>query len=382
MICSNPLFRFPYDTPENIDWFNRYMHGFLVVHRPYNKSIFLNLSEYNEVDPIYRHRFMQINCGRCLGCRLERAKEWSRRCMLEAQFYPFNYFVTLTYNDEFLPPYKGGVLPGGETFTSELRRKDLQLFIKRLRSYCKYHFNHTGIRYFYCGEYGSLNERPHYHIILFNLPELTDLKLHSKPSGFPIYTSDLIQRCWSNGTDFFGFSTVGAVDQASCDYTARYILKKQLGDAANSAQEWFCDHKTYYVGSITYKKPLKRKISPYRAIRFFGFCRGRRSEFIGMSLKPGIGARYLDENSYVFKYDQVILKERDRVSSIRPPRYFEKRFDHDIEASWHLEDLKDIRRHKAFHRSEHLPDIPLLQQASDAELKALSRLSKLRRYLD
>ena len=46
---------------------------------------------------------VKIPCGKCLGCRLERARQWAIRCMHEASMYELNSFVTLTYNDKFLP---------------------------------------------------------------------------------------------------------------------------------------------------------------------------------------------------------------------------------------------------------------------------------------
>jgi len=83
----------------------------------------------------------------------------------------------------------------------ELNKKDLQLFLKRLRQniakdykrssrwterkwYLKWRISpkrgkvsrrfksHTNskIRYFACGEYGSSTDRPHYHLLLFNVP--------------------------------------------------------------------------------------------------------------------------------------------------------------------------------------------------------------------
>lgn len=65
------------------------------------------------------------------------------------------FFITLTYDDEHLPP------------GAELSKRDLQLFIKRLRK------RNPGIRYFAVGEYGSQKGRPHYHAVIFNLLDLS-----------------------------------------------------------------------------------------------------------------------------------------------------------------------------------------------------------------
>ena len=89
-----------------------------------------------------------VPCGTCIGCRLDRAREWAIRCYHESKCHVFNSFITLTYSDEKLPP------------RSELVKSDLQKFFKRLRD------KGYVFRYFACGEYGPLHGRPHYHLLL------------------------------------------------------------------------------------------------------------------------------------------------------------------------------------------------------------------------
>ena len=50
-------------------------------------------------------RRLALPCGRCVGCRLERSRQWAVRCMHEASMHMFNSFVTLTYDDDHLPEY-------------------------------------------------------------------------------------------------------------------------------------------------------------------------------------------------------------------------------------------------------------------------------------
>ena len=95
----------------------------------------------------YGDSLITIPCGVCLSCRLNRARDWANRCVLEASLRSENAFVTLTYDDSHLP--------------SSLVKAHLQAFIKKLRN------DGHSIRYFGCGERGSLNGRPHYHVILF-----------------------------------------------------------------------------------------------------------------------------------------------------------------------------------------------------------------------
>lgn len=157
----------------------------------------------------WRGERLELPCGQCIGCRLERARQWAVRCVHEASLYEDNCFITLTYDDKFLP--KNG----------SLCLKDFQNFMKRLRK--KYG---QGIRFFHCGEYGSLNGRPHYHSLLFK-HDFSDKKLFSEREGIRLYTSDSLSKLWP-----LGFSTVGDVTFESASYVARYIMKKVTGKKA------------------------------------------------------------------------------------------------------------------------------------------------------
>ncbi len=97
------------------------------------------------------HVELQLPCGQCIGCRLERSRQWAVRCMHEASLYSFNSFVTLSYSPECLPSL------------DSLCVRDFQLFMKRLRK------QFSKVRFFHCGEYGDDTRRPHYHALLFNL---------------------------------------------------------------------------------------------------------------------------------------------------------------------------------------------------------------------
>ena len=109
---------------------------------------------------------LKIPCGRCVGCRLERSRQWANRCMLELQYHESSYFVTLTYDDEHVPvTYYSENVDGEARSGLTLRARDLQLFMKRLRKEHSY----ERLRFFACGEYGSNSYRPHYHAIIFGL---------------------------------------------------------------------------------------------------------------------------------------------------------------------------------------------------------------------
>lgn len=207
-----------------------------------------------------------IPCGQCIGCRLERSRQWAMRCVNEASLYNDNCFITLTYNDDNLPA------------DLSLDKTHFQKFMKRLRK--KYGNN---IRYLHCGEYGTLNARPHYHACIFNF-DFPDKKLWSVRSGVSLYRSDSLEQLWP-----YGFATVGEVTFESAAYVARYVLKKVTGDAAE-------DHYN-----------------------------GRQPEYITMSRRPGIGrewlTKYVDD---VYNNDKLVIRN-DLIC--RPPKYYDYIYD-------------------------------------------------------
>lgn len=159
------------------------------------------------------HRWLSqhlyIPCGRCIGCLLERSRQWAVRCVLESKMHPeqSNHFFTLTYDDEHLPE------------DGKLKKRDIQLFIKRLRKA----FPESRIRYLLAGEYGDTTHRPHYHAIVFGLP-IPDLELYkscSPGAGDCLYTSKTIESIWSNG-----YVVIGDCTFETCAYVSRYVTKK------------------------------------------------------------------------------------------------------------------------------------------------------------
>src|SRR5688572_7925162 len=135
------------------------------------------------------------------------------RCMHEASLYPQNAFVTLTYDDAHIPP-------GGRLDYPEFQR-----FIKRLRK----DFAPSRVRFYMCGEYGSLYHRPHYHACLFGIDFEDRLYAATLPSGAKSYTSDRLSRLWP-----LGFSSVGDVSFESAAYVARYCVQKVTGPGSKA----------------------------------------------------------------------------------------------------------------------------------------------------
>ena len=209
-----------------------------------------------------------------MGCKLERARQWSIRMVHEARFHPANSFLTLTYNDQSVP----------QSFGLELRH--LQLFIKRLRK----HVEPQKIRFFACGEYGDLNGRPHYHAIIFGYDAPDKQFLETSASGEKLYRSETIERLWGLGN-----TATQDVTIKSCSYVARYVTKKIKSGDEFGAERYF-------------------RLSPVD-----GAYHSVRPEFAVMSRRPGIGSRFADEFKSDFYPSGYLVLDGVRQA---PPKFY------------------------------------------------------------
>ena len=242
---------------------------------------------------------INISCGQCVGCRLERSRQWAVRCMHEAQMHERNCFITLTFSPEELEKRENPL---------SIDKRDFQLFMKRLRKrYGK------GARYFYCGEYGEKNSRPHYHACLFNC-DFDDKRLFKMSNGIPLYVSDELNKLWP-----FGFATIGDVTFESAAYVARYVMKKINGkQAEEEGTYWRYDAET---GEGFHVEP----------------------EFCYMSRRPGIGKEWFEKyKEDVYPNDYVVV----RGKKARPPKYYDKLLEQDD--TYALDDLKMARIENAY----------------------------------
>jgi len=233
-------------------------------------------------------RPMEVACGSCLGCRLDRTLSWAMRITHEASLHSAdsgNCFITLTYRDPrectFDQLKKGLHLPDPPT----LVKSHFQKFMKRLRK----HVGHK-VRYFHCGEYGDETRRPHYHACLFNV-SFPDQALWRDNDGVYTFYSPTLERLWP-----YGFSTVSELNFETAAYTAGYCLKKITGEKADEHYQ----HIQPDTGELTWLLP------PYAT----------------MSLKPGIGAQFFKDFAPDFFDDSVPVPGKGVLRKM--PRYYEK----------------------------------------------------------
>lgn len=249
---------------------------------------------------------IQLPCGQCVGCRIDRSRQWANRCMLELQYHDSAYFVTLTYDDEHVPKAYYTDPATGEAYTSlTLCKRDFQLWMKRLRK----KFSDDKIRFFACGEYGGETKRPHYHAIVFGLHLHDCVKYKTVREGdsyYTYYNSESIQETWPNG-----FVVVGEVTWESCAYVARYVTKKLSGPQAEFYEKF--------------------NLVP---------------EFSDMSRRPGIARQYYDEHGKdIYEHAYINVSTPTGGRKFKPPRYFDRLFDVDCPGA--LDELKERRKRTA-----------------------------------
>lgn len=263
---------------------------------------------------------IQLACGQCIGCRLERSRQWAMRCMHEASLHKENCFLTITYNDEHVP--KG------------LHKPDIQKFLKRLR----WHNQEKKISYYMCGEYGEQTKRPHYHICMFNYRPQDLEYWQQSPSGEKLYKSQTLTETWGKGEILIGEMTF-----ESAAYTARYIMTKKTGK----------DSKHHYT-------KIDEKGNMYEI----------EPEYNDMSRRPGIGTEwYKKYKTDVYPHDYVIVNAME----CQPPKFYDELYRKDDEKK--LLEIKEKRIKRAQEKWEDNtpPRLHAKMTVTEAKLKFLNR---------
>lgn len=267
-----------------------------------------------------------VPCGRCIGCRVDRAQAWGVRCHHEAQMHSKNCFITLTYDEENVPQDYSVKLPHFQKFMKRLRKKYPQK-----------------IRFLASGEYGDQLLRPHYHAIIFN-HDFSDKKQITIRNNFPVYVSEQLKSLWPLGSHEIGNVTF----KSSC-YVARYCMKKVGGDKAD-------DH--YYRES-----PVDGQ--HYRV----------EPEFCVQS--KGLGQTWFDKfKSDAFPSDFLVIDGK----KVKPPRFYlnqlkEDKRDRLMAEHEEKHEIQTARKaHARLHRSDNTKERLAVREKVHAEkLKRLKR---------
>lgn len=228
---------------------------------------------------------MTVPCGKCFICRLRRSAEWTMRIRHEWQMNDWNgMFVTLTYDEEHLPRTMWEVTSFNKPFEKywsikpikdgfgTIRKKDLQLFNKRLRRLLDVRQNKKHYKYYSCGEYGENRNRAHYHCLLIGLDATN------------VQDRKAVRDAWKSG-----ITDIRIITDERLNYTTDYLMKK-----VSSRNERF----------------------------LYGFYTGREREFQLQS--KGIGKKYIDKvREQIEKNGKINYKGK----LVSPPRYYWKKSD-------------------------------------------------------
>lgn len=140
-------------------------------------------------------RYFLVPCGKCVSCLRARQMQFAFRAEWEA-LDPSNLtilFCTFTYSPENL-------------LDNELSVRDVQHYIRRLRK----SLPDTRVKYMFCGEYGELYGRKHYHGLLY-FDKFIDY--------------EVVAKNWP-----FGIVDIAPFTPARAGYVAKYSVKQLFSD--------------------------------------------------------------------------------------------------------------------------------------------------------
>lgn len=303
---------------------------------------------YRKLGDVYDYRYKQIElpCNNCIACRLNKALSWTTRNIHEAQMSKSSCFITLTFGFEStidnvfrLRQFKD--LSRSKKFdeaykrTVTLVRGDFSRFMKRLRKVVKDVYGVDGLRFYAAGEYGDLNERPHYHCLLYNF-DFPDKQYFATQNGCTYYTSEILSRAWG-----YGFVYISEFNYNTAAYTSRYVTKKING---NLKEQWY---------------------------------QGKEPEYQVCSNRPGIGRSWFEKYaSDVYPSDFVVLygkKKKDgsrKQLKVKPPKYYDNLYD-----KFSPDDFEEVKmKREAYIKSLPKKDITVKLK----ELDTLEECLKLR----
>lgn len=280
------------------------------VYKSGNKWISVSIREDDVNKLRLKHKLIEgivVPCGRCHYCRLRKAYDRAKQAWCDAEYYKYQYFITITYDDDNLTWMNYCTDDGTIEPIPILNRQEIVDFKETIRDRARKR-GYQPIEYMLSGEYGSQTARPHYHMILLTDDPEIDLHLYQagrSRTGYDMFGSTTLDEIWDKGMIRLSRASV-----ACMAYTARYTLKKS------------------YKGD----PDRDRKIAL-----------GYPDEFICST--PGIGSRYMQDHlDEILKHPSLQLPGTKGVSL---PKYFIDKLERMGYSGW-VEQLKqdNIERQK------------------------------------
>lgn len=258
------------------------------------------------------YKIAEVPCGRCPNCIKKRVSAWQFRLEQEQKHSITASFITLTYSDDHLP------------FTEEniphatLEKSDLQKFLKRLRKECiKSSIQPVPLKYYACGEYGTTTQRPHYHLILFNVPHPM------------LRYSGIIERIWGKG-----HIQIDPCTPASIGYVTGYVMKKNM--------------ENQYIHFKKIYNPITKRNETHLTRTWKNENDKRNPEFATMS--KHLGEHYLTTSTikYHHAHNNNYIVSKGGIKVTLPNYYKEKIFN---------ESQKQILKNKTEEYIQSQPDV-------------------------
>lgn len=171
-------------------------------------------------------------CRKCIPCLIARQKAWVSRLTEELENHENNYFVTLTYDDSFVPVSENGEMTFNKQhlikLNRDLRKRFQQGFLsnpyKDVIAGSPATFDlpkDVHYKYYITSEYGpSGTFRPHYHAVFYGLQ-------------VPIHVAELLFReLWP-----YGFVSVFPAEAGAAGYISKYLVTDGVGKNAYNGTE-------------------------------------------------------------------------------------------------------------------------------------------------
>lgn len=126
------------------------------------------------------------DCGKCLRCLTKRKAHWSFRLTEEKRAAFSSYFVTLTYNDKYVPHGDDTLTINKQDhkdFIHELKEKESQKALAKRKAISQEEHSRKErkiaengkLKYYGIYEYGDQLGRPHAHYLLFNVRDIANI---------------------------------------------------------------------------------------------------------------------------------------------------------------------------------------------------------------
>ncbi len=250
-----------------------------------------------------------VPCGKCVLCIKKRINSWTFRLQEEEKISTSSAFITFTYENTPLS-FNGH---------ATLKKTDFQKFLKRLRKQLK----KSNIKYYACGEYGTSSLRPHYHAIIFNLPQQM------------LSTLEPLTRLWSHGNIFIAPNTI-----ATTKYTIGYLNKGKFEPLTD------CDDRLPEFSLMSKKMGLSY-LTPQ-------MLKHHKEKLISFITKPGGQfqplPRYFKDKIFSPGEKHILAKEATIIREIN----FQKMFDdsHIKHDTWKKDQLRKQQKQLILERQK------------------------------